>query len=52
MGLSEGLKHDSWIMCDQLVSLAKSQLTDFMGTLSPQKLERLDIALRAALDLR
>lgn len=32
VGSEEGLKHASWIMCDNLVSLRKSDLTNFVGT--------------------
>jgi mRNA interferase MazF len=49
--LEEGLKHSSWIMCDNLVSLPKSDLTNYVGALSPAKLVELDRALRMALDL-
>ena len=52
VGATEGLKHESWIMCDTLVSLAKSDLTNFEGVLSPSKLAELDRALKVALDLR
>jgi mRNA interferase MazF len=51
VGIDEGLKHDSGIHCDELVSLSKSALTYYVGCLSPQKLRDLDRALRAALDL-
>ena len=51
VGPAEGLKQPSWIMCDNLVSLAKSQLTHYLGSLSPAKLTELDRALRSALDL-
>ena len=37
VGVDEGLKHDSSIHCDELVSLPKSVLTNFVGTLSGQK---------------
>ncbi|MGH8658752.1 MAG: type II toxin-antitoxin system PemK/MazF family toxin [Gammaproteobacteria bacterium] len=46
MGQNEGLKHESGIHCDELVSLSKSSLTNFAGTLSPQKLAALNEALR------
>jgi mRNA interferase MazF len=49
--LEAGLKHSSWIMCDNLVSLRKSDLTNYVGALSPAKLVELDRALRMALDL-
>ena len=31
VGVDEGLKHDSAIHCDELVSLPKSALTNYMG---------------------
>ena len=51
VGPDEGLKHESWIMCDNLVSLRKSDLTQFVGSLSPAKLLELERALKLALDL-
>ena len=51
MGANEGLKHDSSIFCDQLVSIPKSALTRFIGTLSPNKVRELDNALAVALDI-
>ena len=51
VGVDEGLKHDSSIHCDELVSLPKSALTHFVGLLSPQKLQALNQALRIALDI-
>ena len=51
IGLDEGLKHPSWIMCDNLVSMRKSELTNFVGSLSRSKLAELDRALKMALDL-
>ncbi|MCB0156184.1 MAG: type II toxin-antitoxin system PemK/MazF family toxin [Anaerolineae bacterium] len=52
IGVDEGLKHESSIHCDGLVSLPKAVLTNYVGTLSPDKLTILDYALRVALDLR
>ena len=52
VGVSEGLKHDSSIHCDELVSLPKSALTNFIGLLSTQKTEELNVALSIALDIR
>jgi len=49
VGIEEGLKHDSCIHCDELVSLEKSKLTDFIGTLSEQKIKELNQALKIAL---
>jgi mRNA interferase MazF len=51
IGIDEGLKHDSSIHCDELVSLPKSVLTQFVGRLSPAKLQELNRALHIALDL-
>lgn len=51
VGTSEGLKHDSWVLCDNLRSLRKSDLTQFVGSLSSTKLLELDEALRIALAL-
>jgi mRNA interferase MazF len=49
IGPSEGLKHDSWIVCDNLRSLPKADLTQFVGSLSWSKLAELDEVLRIAL---
>ena len=51
VGVEEGLKHDSAIHCDELVSLEKSVLTNYVGTLRSEKMTALDAALRKALDL-
>ena len=51
VGADEGLKHDSSIHCDALVSLPKSALMRFIGTLDHRKLDELDRALGIALDL-
>jgi len=51
IGPDEGLKHQSWIMCDNLVSMRKAELTNFVGSLSMAKLAELDRALKMALDL-
>lgn len=51
VGVDEGLKHESWILCDNLVSLRKVQLTRFVGSLARSKVEELDRALKMALSL-
>lgn len=51
VGIEEGLKHDSAISCDELVSLPKSVLTDFVGVLSKPKIAELRIALAVALEI-
>lgn len=51
VGVEQGLKHESAIHCDELVSLPKSMLTNFVGSLSTQEVRTLDRALKMALDL-
>jgi mRNA interferase MazF len=51
VGVEEGLAHDSSLHCDEVVSLTKGVLTDYVGTLSPRKVAALNRALRVALDL-
>ena len=52
VGLDEGLKHDSGIYCDELVSLPKTMLTHFVGMLPPAKLRLLDRSLLIALQIQ
>jgi len=47
----EGLKHESASLCDGLMSLEKSRLTDYVGELTVDKLRELDDALLVALAL-
>ena len=51
LGIENGLKHDSAIHCDGLVSLPKSMLTDYIGTLPKDNIIRLNEALKIALAL-
>jgi mRNA interferase MazF len=51
IGVEEGLKRDSSIHCDELVSLPKSILTNFVAALSDSKVLELNKALNLALDL-
>lgn len=51
VGIDEGLKHESSIHCDELVSLPKSKLTHYIGMLSSKKLVDLEQALKVALDV-
>lgn len=51
VGIPEGLKHDSSIHCDELISIPKAMLSDFIGTLSWAKREELKQALLIALDI-
>jgi mRNA interferase MazF len=52
VGIDEGLKHPSWITSDQLMTFRKSDLTNFVGSLSLTKIAELNRALAIALDLR
>ena len=52
VGVDEGLKHNSSIHCDELISLPKSMLTDFVGSLASDLMGRVDLALAIALELR
>ena len=51
VGPDDGLRHESSIHCDALVSLPKAALTRFVGTLSADRLRQLDRALATALDV-
>jgi len=51
VGIEEGLKHESCIHCDELMSLSKASLTNLIGSLSPAKQALLDRALAVALGL-
>ncbi len=52
IGIEGGLKRDSSIHCDELVSLPKAMLTHFIGRLDDEKTEELNRALGTALDLQ
>ena len=51
VGVDEGLKHDSWITCDDLRSLSKTALTQFVGSLPKSRMHDVNIALAIALDI-
>jgi mRNA interferase MazF len=51
VGVDEGLKRESSVYCDELVSLPKSALTNYVGMLTSQKVAQLNSALQVALDL-
>jgi len=48
VGVEEGLKHTSAIRCDELISILKTRLTDYVGILSEEKLIELRHALSIA----
>jgi len=51
LGIEDGFKHDCSLHCDNLISLQKTVLTNFIATLTIEKLKMLDRALAVALDL-
>ena len=51
VGIEEGLKHPSAIRCDELISILKTRLTDYAGTLSNEKLIKLGLALSIAIGI-
>lgn len=51
LGPEHGLKHESSIHCDELVSLLKEMLSHYVGWLDSTSMQRLDQALAIALDL-
>jgi mRNA interferase MazF len=51
VGAAEGLKKDSSIHCDELVSMPKSMLSGYVGMLPRAKMREFDEALRVALGL-
>jgi mRNA interferase MazF len=51
VGQPEGLKYQSAIHCDGLISIEKSRLTDYVGRLGPPKVVELNRALAVALAL-
>lgn len=51
VGIDDGLKKASSIHCDELVSLPKTMLTHYVGSLKPASLRQLNQALVVALSL-
>ncbi len=51
VGINEGLKHESTICCDELISLEKNRLTNYIGSLSANKLDGFNQALSIAVGL-
>ncbi len=49
VGIEEGLKHSSSIYCDELVSIPKTALSNYIGTLTEEKLDQVNRALATAL---
>jgi len=51
VGVYEGLKHESAVSCDALMSVPKATLTEYVGMLGPSKLAELDRAVAIAVGL-
>ncbi len=51
ISIEAGLKYDSAIHCDELISLPKAMLTNYIGSLSSNQVEELNLALKIALDI-
>jgi len=51
VGPEEGLKHASAIRCDELVSVLKSRLSDYVGVLPEEKIPELAHALSIAVGI-
>jgi len=52
IGIDEGMKHESWIHCDDLRSVRKSELTQWIGSIPARIMRKLDYALSVALGLQ
>jgi mRNA interferase MazF len=51
VGSEDGLKHESSIHCDELISLPKTALTRYIGSIRHPRMRTLDLALAEALGL-
>ena len=51
VGPEHGLKTESWLRCDEVTSVAKAQLTDFVGSVPAGKLDEIGRALAHALGI-
>jgi mRNA interferase MazF len=51
VGVDNGLKHGSSIHCDELISIRKQSLKDFVGRLHPEQMAALDQALAIAVGI-
>jgi mRNA interferase MazF len=52
VGPEQGLKQDCSMHCEELVSLPKTALTHYVGSLSATKIAELDTALAVAVSIR
>ncbi|MCL2282850.1 MAG: type II toxin-antitoxin system PemK/MazF family toxin [Fibromonadales bacterium] len=51
IGIEVGLKHESAIRCDELISIRKAQLTEYIGVLPKKKIDELNDALLIAVGI-
>lgn len=51
LGEHEGLEHPSWLRCDDVTGALRSKLTDYVGSLSREKMKDVNRALAIALDI-
>ena len=51
VGIEEGLKFESSVHCDELMSIPKASLTNYIGSLGPAKIALLNRALAFAVGL-
>jgi mRNA interferase MazF len=51
VGIKEGLRHSSAIRCDELISILRTRLTDYVGILSEKKLIDMGYALSIAIGI-
>jgi mRNA interferase MazF len=49
VGIDEGLKHESAVYCDELISIRKTLLTDYVDSLLSAKMEGVNTAFRIVL---
>ena len=51
VGVEEGMKTQSYVFCDELVSIEKSRLSHYVGSLGPVKMAKLESALKIAVGI-
>jgi mRNA interferase MazF len=51
VGIDNGLKHECSVHCDELISIHKNSLKNFIGSLNPAQMDALDLALAIAVGI-
>jgi len=49
---SNGLREASWVKCEQVLTISKTRLIAFWGTISAADLKKVEVATKLALSLR